>query len=309
MKVSIIGTGTVGSAFAFRLFTSGIASEIALINRSQSKALGDMADLTNALAGASKTKIYSGDYRACKNSDIVVITAGPAMKPGQTRLDLIKSNYSILKSIVSSVMEYNSDCILLLVSNPVDILTQLAIKFSGLPAGKVIGAGTLLDSMRLRSSLSIHYNVDPTDVYTFVVGEHGDSMVPIWSLAAIGGIPLTAFPEYDKEEMDDLFMMARKSAHYIKQKKGATEFGVAVAVQTIVEAIYYDKRQILPVSSLIDGYYGLKNICISVPVIVGNNGVERCFEIPISSSEKAALQDSARILEGYLENLDNESQS
>lgn len=305
MKVSIIGTGTVGSAFAFRLFTSGIASEIALINRSQSKALGDVADLTNALAGASKTKIYSGDYRACKGSNIIVITAGPAMKPGQTRLDLIKSNYSILKSIVSSVMEYNEDCILLLVSNPVDVLTKLAIEFSGLPAGKVIGAGTLLDSMRLRSSLSLHYNVDPTDVYTFVVGEHGDSMVPIWSIASIGGIPLTAFPEYDKQEMDDLFMMARNCAHYIKQKKGATEYGVAVAVQTIVEAIYYDKRQILPVSSLIDGFYGLENVCISVPVLVGKNGVERCFEIPISSDEKEALQKSAKILSSYLMDLES----
>lgn len=296
MKVAIFGTGTVGSTYGFTLFLSDIASEIVLINRKRTKAVGDAIDLTHGLAGYSSAKVYSADLKACSDAKIVIITAGPAMKQDETRLDLIIKTKKILKDTVPVIAKYNPDCIFLLVTNPVDVLTYLTIKYSGFPYNRVIGSGTLLDSMRLQSLLSRYYDIDPSSMDTFIIGEHGDSMVPVWSLASVNGIPLTSFPEYDKREMEDIFELARKGAQIVKARKGASQYSVALAIQKIVESIFHDKKEILPVSSLISNYYGIDDVCLSLPAVVGKNGVERVLKIPLSEEEQKLLKKSANRL-------------
>lgn len=303
MKVAIIGTGHVGSTYAYTLFLSGIASEIALVNRTRSKALGDAIDLTHGLAGFSSSKIYSGDFRACEGARIVIVTAGPTTKKGQTRLDLVKINADVFKEIIPAIVKYNSDCILIIVTNPVDVLTYFSIKYSGFPPNRVIGSGTVLDSMRFQSLLSKYYNVNPSSVQAFIIGEHGNSMVPVWSLASIKGIPLKSFPEYHPEEMEDIFDLTRRGAYIVRQRKERTEFAVALTIHKIVEAILLDKKEILTVSSLIANYYGVNDVCLSLPAIVGRNGVERLNKIPLSEEEKKKLLSSASILKKVLKSV------
>ena len=296
MKVAIVGTGTVGSTYGFTLFLSGLATEIALVNRSRSKAVGDAIDLIHGLSGYSSARIYSSTLKAVRGADIIILTAGPAMKPGETRLDLIHKTKAILRSTIEEITTYNPACILILVTNPVDVLTYLAIQYSGLHPNRVIGSGTLLDSMRLRSLLADYYAVDPSDLDVFILGEHGDSMVPIWSLATIKGIPITSFPEYDEQEMRDIFRLAKTGAQIVKARKGATQYSVALAVQTIVAAIVQDKKAVLPVSSLVNGVYGIEDTCLSLPAVVGRNGVVRVLEPPLSERETKQLKRSASVL-------------
>ena len=294
MKVAIVGTGTIGSTYGYTLLLSGLATEIVLVNRSRAKAVGDAIDLTHGLAGTTSAKIYSSTLKGVKGADIIILTAGPAMKPGETRLDLIHKTKPILKEMIDAITMYNPTSILIMVTNPVDVLTYLAIQYSGFPANRVIGSGTVLDSMRLDSLLGDYYDVDPTDLNVMVIGEHGDSMVPVWSQASIKSIPLASMEEFDQEEMDDIFQLARTGAQIVKARKGASQYAVALAVQRIVEAIVHDKKAVLPVSSLVNGPFGIKNTCLSLPCVVGRNGVERVLPMRLDKAEEKALKASAR---------------
>ena len=243
-------------------------------------------------------QIYAGDYDDIADAGIIIITAGAAQKPGETRLQLVQKNVGIFKSIIPEIKKRNFEGILLIVSNPVDILTKVAQKLSGFPANRVIGSGTVLDTARLKYNLSKHLNVDARMVHAFIIGEHGDSELAAWSTAMVSGVPVNTFCEmrghFQHEEAEARIQeMVKNSAYEIIEKKKATYFGVAMAVRRICEAIVLDERSILPVSNLMTGHYGVNDICLSVPAIVGGNGVEECVELHLDEDELKAFRESA----------------
>lgn len=301
-KVSIIGSGNVGSTFAFVLMSSGLAREIVIVDRNEMRAKGEAMDLSHGASFVPPTEISSGGYNECRGSDIVVITAGARQKPGQTRIDLLNANLEIFKDIIPRITKHTKDAILLIVTNPVDILTYAALKISKLPKQRVIGSGTVLDSSRFRFLISKHCHVDPRNVHAYIIGEHGDTEVPLWSNANIGGILIKDYcprcntcPGY-KKELTAIFEEVKKSAYKIIEAKGATYYAVALALVRIVGAILRDENSVLPVSTIIEGYYGIKDICLSIPSIVNKKGVEKALEIGLSSKEQKSLKASALAL-------------
>jgi L-lactate dehydrogenase len=305
MKVAIIGAGNIGTTLAYTLFIKGIVSEIAIVNRTREKAYGEALDMTHALAAASHSvKIYSGDYRACADAKVVVVTAGAATVKGQSRLEIVAQNAAIFKEMIPEIVKYNKDCIILLVTNPVDVNTWLTLQYSGFPSARVIGSGTVLDCQRLQSFLSRNFNVHPANVQAMIIGEHGDSMIPVWSRASISGIPLESFPEYDRQEMDDLFDMTRRGAAMVRVTKDSTQYATSMSVCRTVEAILLDKKEVLTVSTLIEDYYGINGVCLSMPAVVGANGVERVLKLPLADDERARLVASAGILKEVLASVE-----
>lgn len=301
MKVAIVGAGHIGTTLAYTLFIKGVVSEIAIVNRTREKAYGEALDMTHALAAAAHSvKIYSGDYRACEGAKVIVITAGAATAKGQSRLEIVAANSVIFAEMIPQIVKYNRNACILLVTNPVDVTTWLTMKYSGLPTGQIIGSGTVLDGQRFQSFLSRYFNVHPANVEAMIIGEHGDSMIPIWSRASISGIPLKEFPEYDAEEMDDIFDMTRRGASMVRVTKDSTQYATAMSICRTVEAILLDKKEVLTVSTLIEGYCGIDGVCLSMPAVVGEKGVERIIKLELSDDERGKLIKSAEILKGVL---------
>jgi len=301
VRVAIVGVGNVGATFAFSLLTSGLATEIVLVDANQALAEGEAMDLNHTVPLSQSTRIWAGSLADTAGAMLTVITAGSAQKPGETRLDLAGRNVNILRSIVPEVVSHNPHGIILIASNPVDVLTYAALKISGLPANQVFGSGTILDTARFRYLLSQHFGVDPRSVHATIIGEHGDSEVPVWSLANIAGMRLPVFCQQNNlacqdEVLADIFRQTRDAAYQIIQRKGATYYAIAVGLTRIAQAIIRDQNTVLSVSSLIDEYYGLQDVCFSLPSVIDRGGVERIIHLDLSADELQGLQASAQIL-------------
>ncbi len=308
IRVAIVGIGNVGATFAYALLLSGLASEIVLIDANRAKAEGEAMDLNHAVPFTHPTRIWAGDFSDCKDAVVTVLAAGAGQKPGETRLDLIKKNAAIWQEIVPKVAVENSHGIFLVATNPVDVLTYATLKFSGFPAQQVIGSGTILDTARFRYQLSQHFGVDARSVHAFIIGEHGDSEVPIWSSANIAGMRLPEFCSinkisYDLTAIDRLFIDTRDAAYHIIQRKGATYYAVAAGLMRITEAILRDQSTVLSVSSLIHDYYGINDVCFSLPTIVHRGGIEKVLRLDLSDEEVWKLRSSAKILKGVIQSL------
>ncbi len=300
-KVAIIGCGFVGSASAFAIMQSGLFSEMVLVDANHAKAEGEALDIGHGLPFAKPMEIYAGDYKDLDDAALIIVTAGAAQKPGETRLDLVKKNVNIFSSIIPQIAAVNQEAILLIVANPVDILTYAALKLSGYPANRVFGSGTVLDTARLKYLIGQHLDVDSRSVHAFVIGEHGDSEMVAWSSANVSGIPLHDFCEmrghFDHQKaMERLAENVKNSAYEIIEKKNATYYGIAMSVRRICEAIVRDEKSILPVSSLQKGCYGVEGLCLSTPAIVGKNGIEGLVPIQLNEEEKEKLCASAEQL-------------
>ncbi|MBC5787628.1 MULTISPECIES: L-lactate dehydrogenase [Clostridiaceae] len=307
-KVAIIGCGFVGSSIAFSLMQRGLFSEMVLIDSNQEKAEGEAMDLGDGLPYTASMDIYAGRYDDIADCALVIITAGANQKPGETRLDLIDKNVAILKTIIPEIKKRNFEGILMIVSNPVDVLTYAAYKISGFPAHRVIGSGTVLDTARLKQLLGEYLRVDARSVHAFIVGEHGDSELAVWSSANVSGIDLDHFCEIRGESnhensMENLYEIVRDSAYEIIKRKGATYYGIAMAVARISESIVKDEHSVLPISVVLEGEYGLKGLSLSIPSIVGKNGLETILEIPLSKKENDALAASAKQLEQVIQKI------
>lgn len=307
-KIAVVGCGFVGAASAFTLMQSGMFSEMVLIDVDKRKAEGEALDIAHGLPFAKPMKIYAGDYKDLADAYIIVVTAGAAQKPGETRLDLVNKNVEIYKSIIPNIAKYNKDAIMLIVSNPVDILTYVAIKLSGYPENRVFGSGTVLDSARFRYLLGEHLNVDPRSVHAYIVGEHGDSEIAVWSSATVGGMPIHKFCElrgfFEHREISArIAENVRNSAYEIIDRKHATYYGIAMSVKRICEAITNNEHSILPVSSLQHGNNGAKDLCLSMPAIVSNQGVETQIPLTLDEEELENLHASAAELQRVIDQL------
>lgn len=303
-KVILIGDGAVGSSYAFALVTQNIAQEVGIIDINTKKTEGDALDLTDALAWTSPKRIYAANYDDCHDADLVVITAGAPQKPGETRLDLVHKNLKINREVVNSVVASGFDGIFLVAANPVDILTYSTWKFSGFPKERVLGSGTALDSARFRQKIAEMVGVDARNVHAYILGEHGDSEFPVWSHANVGGLQIYEWvksnPDVDEEAMVNLFFSVRDAAYTIIDKKGATFYGIAVALARITRAILNDENAIFPVSAYLDDQYGQSDIYIGAPAVVNAKGVKTVIEIPLSDSEQDRMNASAKELKAVL---------
>ena len=300
-KVAIVGCGFVGSASAFALMQSGLFSEMVLIDVDHDRAEGEALDIAHGMAFGSPMNIYAGDYSDIDDAAITVITAGANQAPGETRLDLVNKNVAIFKSIIPQIAERDYQGILLVVSNPVDILTYVALKLSGMPANRVLGSGTTLDTARFKYALGEHLGVDPRNVHARIIGEHGDSEIAAWSSTNVSGIPLNTFCEmrghFDHDHaMDRIAEDVKNSAYDIISKKQATYYGIAMSVKRICECIIRNERSILPVSSMMHGEYGIDGISLSMPAIVGLTGIETHVPIALNVEEAEKLRASAETL-------------
>ena len=305
-KITVVGAGNVGSTVAYTLMMSGLVSEIVLLDINKNKAEGDAIDMNHGVSFVSPVRITSGDYSEIKGSDMVIITAGASQREGEKRTDLLRRNADIFKDIIGNILKYcNDDTILMVVTNPVDILTYIACKISGFSKNNVIGSGTVLDTSRLKYLISQKVKVDTRNVHTYIIGEHGDSEVAAWSVTNVAGMKLQDFCGCGGGDCkvsdiceDELYDKTKNAAYEIIEKKGSTYYAVALAVKRIVESIIGDENSILTVSSLLGGEYGISDICLSVPTVVGSDGAERIIEIDFSDEELRGLKESADKLRG-----------
>lgn len=301
-KCAIIGCGNVGATIAYTYTMSGLFSDIVLIDIDEARAKGEAMDLSHGLPFLSPTNVKAGDYADLADATLIVIAAGMAQKEGQTRLQLLSANMKIFSSIVNQITRYNGDAILLVVTNPVDILTLYTLRISGYPANRVIGSGTVLDTARLKQLMGDYLNVDSRNVHTFIIGEHGDSEVPVWTGANISGINLEDYFRVcntcnELECLDRMFQNVRDAAYKIIEAKGATYYAIAQAVMRITESIMRDEKSVLTVSAYLDGHYGLNDVCLGVPAVVGAEGICQVLDVPLSEKELSALQKSGKTLQ------------
>ena len=308
IKVAIVGTGNVGSTTAYAILMSGLAAEIVLIDVNVARAEGESMDLNHAVPLTHPTKIWNGTYADCAGAAVTIIAAGTGQKPGESRLDLVKRNADIFSQIVPEIARQNPGGILLITTNPVDVLTYASWKLSGLPPNQVIGSGTILDTARFRYLLSEHFGVDARSVHAYIIGEHGDSEVPVWSLANIAGMRLPAYASaqgmpHDLKVMENIFMQTRNAAYEIIKRKGATYYAVAAGVMRIVEAILRDQSTVLSVSSLINNYYDINDVCLSLPTVIDRGGVEQFLHLELNETEINAVRHSAEILKSTIASL------
>lgn len=304
-KIAIIGCGFVGASSAFALMQSGLFTEIVLLDANGDKADGEAKDLSHGVPLGRPMKIYAGNYDDIADSEIIVITAGANQKPNETRLDLVHKNVAIFKSIIPEITATNFQGILLIVANPVDILTYTALKLSGYPSNRVIGSGTVLDSARLKHNLGEHLGVDDRSVHAFIIGEHGDSEIAVWSSANVSGVPLERFCEmrghFDHNAANQrIAEKVKQSAYDIIAKKGATYYGIAMSVKRICEAIVRNEKSILPISTMMTGEYGITDVVLSFPCIVGSDGCETKIPITLNQEESEKLRTSADTLKNIL---------
>src|SRR3989338_8179068 len=296
-KIAIIGAGFVGSTSAYACLIDGAASEIALIDVNKEKAEGEAMDLQQGLPFKSNAKIsFGSSYELCKNADIVVICAGAHQKPSETRLQLVSRNAEIFKQMIPSITRHNKDCILLVVSNPLDVLTYLTLKYSKFPKHRVFGSGTILDTARFRYLLGQHFEVSPSSVHAYILGEHGDSSFPVWSSANIAGVPLNKFKKYNKRKMDDIYKKTKNAAYEIISRKGATYYAIGLGVSKIVRAILSDQNEVLALSSMLKNYDGVSGVCLSVPCVVNREGIKEQIMVPLSHEERKKLRQSAAVM-------------
>ena len=300
-KAAIIGCGFVGAASAFCLMQSGLFSELVLLDADSDKAEGEALDVAHGIPFARPMKIYAGNYDDLTDAAIIIITARANQKPGETRLDLVQKNVGIFRNIIPEITKRNYQGILLIVSNPVDILTYAAIKLSGMPENRVIGSGTVLDTARFKYQLGEHLSIDPRSIHAFIIGEHGDSEIAAWSSANVSGIPIHDICEmrgfYDHEDaMKEIAETVKNSAYEIIAKKKATYYGIAMSVRRICEAIVRNEKSILPVSVMLHGQYGIEDAVLSMPAIVGSEGVETTVPIELNQTEQEQLRSSWQTL-------------
>lgn len=310
-KVAIIGCGFVGSASAFCLMQSGLFSEMVLLDVNREKAEGEALDISHGVPLNRPIKIYSGDYDDIVDAAIIIITAGANQKPGETRLDLVKKNVAIFRGIIPEISERDCQGIILVVSNPVDVLTYAALKIGGFPKDRVIGSGTVLDTSRLKHLLGEHLGVDNRSVHAFIIGEHGDSEIAAFSSANVSGIPVHEFCElrgfyHHEKATAEIAQKVKNSAYEIIEKKQATYYGIAMAVKRICEVILRDEKSILPVSVMMEGAYGIRDVVLSMPTVIGKDGVETQVPIALSEEELQKLQESAKLLQEVIAGLEFE---
>ncbi|MGN1048742.1 MAG: L-lactate dehydrogenase [Eubacteriales bacterium] len=310
-KCAVIGCGFVGATTAYTLLQSQLFSEIVLIDIDRKKAEGEAMDLVHGLPFLSPKKVYAGDYADISDAAIIIIAAGANQRPGQTRTDLVKINVKIFHGIVERIVKYNRDGIILVVTNPVDILTYVTWRTSGFPSNRVLGSGTVLDTARLKYLIGQQLGVDMRNVHSFIIGEHGDSELAVWSSANISGIALSHFCEAspvcrDARNLHGIYDEVKNSAYRIIEAKGATYYAVAQAVARICTAILRDEKTILPVSAYLDGKYDMHDICLSVPSVIGRGGIEKVIEIPLDASEERKLRESAGKLSEIIDSLHKE---
>lgn len=308
-KISVIGAGYVGSTTTYALTLQKVASEIILVDINIDKAKAEALDIAHATSALGDISVSPGSYKDTKDSDIVVITAGIGPKSGESRLDIVNKNLKVFKSMVPEIIKYSPNAILLVVSNPVDILTYVTYKLSGFPKNRVLGSGTVLDTLRLKYAIEQKYNLEPKDIDTLIIGEHGDSQVALWSETTIHGISIDSYfkamnKEFQKEIKKEISDEVKKSGYHIIHGKGYTNFGVALAVSRIVRAIIFDENALLPVSSLYTGEYGIDDIYLGAPSMVGEIGVKKIFQIPIAKEELTQLETSANSLKSLIKGLD-----
>lgn len=300
-RVALIGTGFVGSSYAFALLNQGVTEELVLIDINKEKSEGDAMDLNHGLPFApSRTKIWFGDYSDCKDADLVVLTAGANQKPGETRLDLVEKNTAIFKGIVNSIMSSGFDGIILVATNPVDILTYAVWKFSGLPKERVIGSGTILDTARFRYLLGDYFDVDTRNVHAYIIGEHGDTELPVWSHADIAGTTISEWTknkkDFNQSDLDDIFLNVRDAAYHIINRKGATYYGIAMGLVRVTKAILGNENSVLTVSAYLDGEYGQKDIFVGVPSVVNRKGIREVVELDLNKEEQEKFAHSVSVL-------------
>lgn len=308
-KAVMIGCGFVGAASVFSLMQSGLFSEIVLIDADEEKAEGEAMDISHGVPFAHNMKIYAGDYKDVSDAGMVIITAGANQKPGETRLELVHKNVAIFKQIIPEITKNDFQGIMLVVANPVDILTYVAQKLSGLPENRVIGSGTVLDTARLKYQLGEHLSVDSKSIHAFIIGEHGDSEIAAWSSANVSGIPLNDFCEMrghfqHDEATKEIAEKVKNSAYEIINRKKATYFGVAMTVRKICEVVMRDEKSILPVSNMMHGEYGINDVVMSMPAIVGKDGIETKVPVSLSAEEEQNLVKSANILKDILKDIE-----
>ncbi len=310
-KITVIGSGNVGSTIAYTLTIMGIASEIVMIDLNEEKSLGEALDIRQGVSFCSPTSVYAGSYADAEGSDIVVITSGMARKPGQSRLDLAQANVDIIKSIADKIVPVAPNATYVIVSNPVDVLTYVFLKHTGLPQERVIGSGTVLDTARLRSRISEYYSINQKNVHAYVLGEHGDSSFVPWSLANISNVPIETFkdaiqtkedyPEFVLNEAEEYM---RKSGARIIQRKGATFYAVSISVCHICKCILSGIDTTLTVSTMLNGEYGIDDVCLSLLNVVGDKGAHAKIMLPLNDKELEALHNSAKVLKDLISSLD-----
>jgi L-lactate dehydrogenase len=305
----VVGVGSVGASFAYSMMIHGLVSEISLIDVNAEKAKGEAMDLEHGLPFVQPARINSGGYGECADADVVVIAAGSAQRPGESRLNLVERNVAVFKQVIPSIIEHNDHCILLIATNPVDIMTYVSLKLSGFPPNRVIGSGTILDTSRLRSLIGEKFNIDPRNVHAYIIGEHGDSEVPVWSAANIGGVQLKDYcpicgMQYDKQYLDGIFEQVKNAAYKIIDLKGSTYYAIGLGLTRIVESIIRDENAILTVSSLLHDYYGVNNVCLSTPSIVNKDGIVQAIKLPLENGEIKMFQESAAIMTKLIQSLD-----
>lgn len=308
VRVAVVGMGHVGSTFAYALLLSGLVAEIVLIDNNQAKAEGEAMDLSHTVPFAHPTRIWAGDFSDCARAAVTVLAAGTNQKPGQSRLDCIQRNASIWREIVPQIARHNPTGILLVATNPVDVLTYAAWKLSGLPVARVLGSGTILDTARFRFLLSQKFGVDAQSVHAYIIGEHGDSEVPVWSLANIAGMRLPEYcraqgPAYEISQMESIFESTRNAAYEIIERKGATFYAVAAGLMRITQAILRHQNTVLSVSSLINGYYGISDVCFSLPTVVDRSGIHSVLRLELNEVERNCLLHSAEVLQKTIASL------
>ncbi len=305
-KCAVIGCGFVGAACAYTYAESGLFSEMVLLDANRKKAEGEALDISHGLPFLAPMRIYAGEYADIADAALIVIAAGANQKPGETRLDLLSRNLGIFDNIIDNIVAHNREAILLVVTNPVDLLTYYTWKKSGFPASRVIGSGTVLDTARLKALIGHELGVDPRNVHSFIIGEHGDSEVPVFSSANISGINLDDFCEMSgienyHETLYAMFEEVRDSAYRIIEGKGATYYAIAQAVLRITRSIMRDENSVLPVSTLVEGHYGVGDICLGVPAIVGAEGVKEVLDLPLNEKEAELVARSAKKVKETLE--------
>lgn len=307
-KIVIVGSGLVGSTSAYTIMLGGLFNEICIIDINRDKAEGDAMDMNHGVSFVKPVNVISGGYDLCRDADIVVITAGAAQKPGETRINLLKRNALIFKDIIENIMKYAPDDIILLtVTNPVDILTYITYRLSGLDKRRVIGSGTVLDTSRLKYMISRHTGVDARNCHTYIIGEHGDSEVAAWSVTNIAGMSMDEYAQSTgkctPKDRDRMYNSVVHAAYDIIDKKGATYYAIALAVSRIVSCIAGEENSVLTVSSVFEGEYGISDVCLSVPTLLGGYGVGRIFEVNFSDEELKALKNSAQIMRSALADI------
>jgi L-lactate dehydrogenase len=308
MKVTIIGGGgLVGSSTAFALQCGGVVSSICLVDANAEKAQGEALDLLHGASLVADQRIYAGDMSDVASSQMIVITAGLRRKPDESRLDLINRNVDLFTGILDQMKSagIKENTYVVVVSNPVDVLTYLAVKRLGLPWQRVIGLGTVLDTTRFRSNLAKKLQAPATQVNALILGEHGDSMVPIWSSATINGLPLEQWPGFDANTAREVFEATKGAGAQVIKQKGGAGFAVGLSIREVAHAIALDARRVLPVSTLVSGPYGIRDVCLSIPTEVGCGGARKQIELALSPKERLGLQNSARVLRETIEQVES----